>query len=62
MSSKQDKTETPALTFPEAENKVLDFWQESHTFDKSLVKILLKVITFSVTDLLLLPARLTMVI
>ena len=38
MSSKQDKTETPALTFPEAEKMVLNFWQEAHIFDKSLAK------------------------
>ncbi|MBN2884950.1 isoleucine--tRNA ligase [Patescibacteria group bacterium] len=38
MSSKQDKIESPVLTFPEAEEKVLNFWQEAHIFDKSLMK------------------------
>lgn len=38
MSTENDKNVTESLSFPEAEEKVLAFWQEGGIFDKSLVK------------------------
>ena len=38
MSTENDKNVSESLSFPEAEEKVLAFWQEGGIFDKSLTK------------------------
>lgn len=39
MSTVNDKTVSENLSFPAAEEMVLNFWQEAHIFDKSLNKV-----------------------